>query len=58
MPKTHIEKSKPKPNDPEQSKRFEETARELELDTSGKTFERAFKTVVPPHKQPTSEERD
>jgi hypothetical protein len=31
-----------KPDDPEQSKRFKETARELEADENGKLFERAL----------------
>lgn len=48
-------KQKPKPEDPEQSKRFEETARELESDTSGKSFERALKTVVPEKIYPLEE---
>lgn len=37
----------PEPDDAEQSKRFEEAARELEADESGKKFEKAFKVVVP-----------
>ena len=53
-----------KPDDPEQSKRFEDTARELGVDESGKMFERAVDTVVhvkpaegqsPPLKQKPSE---
>jgi hypothetical protein len=36
-----------KPDNPEQSKRFIEKARELETDKSGKAFERAFKKIVP-----------
>lgn len=35
-------KAKPKPDDKAQSKRFVETAKELEADASGKKFERAF----------------
>ena len=35
----------PKPDDAEQSKRFEEAARELEADESGKKFEKAFKAI-------------
>jgi hypothetical protein len=40
---------KPKlaPDDPAQSKRFIETAREIETDESAEAFERAFKVVVP-----------
>jgi hypothetical protein len=41
-----VEGKKQKDN-PEQSRRFEETARELGVDESGKTFERVFKTVLP-----------
>ena len=37
----------PQPDNAEQSKRFEEAARELEADESGKKFEKAFKAVVP-----------
>jgi hypothetical protein len=43
-------KSKPppvKPDDAEQSRRFEETARELETDESRKAFERVLDAVVP-----------
>ena len=40
-------KPAPKPDDPEQSKRFTETARELETDETGKKFERAFKKIAP-----------
>lgn len=34
------------PDDPEQSKRFEEKARELGTDETGKIFERALKTTT------------
>lgn len=34
------------PDDPEQSKRFIEAARELSTDETGKAFERAFKRVA------------
>lgn len=43
---------KPKKDDPEQSKRFEETAKEREADESGKKFEKLFKDVATPN-QPT-----
>ena len=43
-------KEKPKPDNPEQSRRFEEKARELGADESGKFFERAFKAVLPKRK--------
>jgi len=48
---------KPKPDDPAQSKRFEDTARELGVDETGKAFKRAVEVVVPPqpvHKRRTS----
>jgi hypothetical protein len=41
-------KSKLKMTDKEQSERFKQTARELGVDESGKTFERAFNIVVKP----------
>jgi hypothetical protein len=44
MPKRKEPRLPPK----EQFKRFVETAREHEVDESGKEFERAFKKVVPP----------
>jgi len=37
---------KPKPDDPEQSKRFEETAKRLEADESGQAFEKAMGTIA------------
>lgn len=36
-----------KPKDAKQSKRFVDTARELEVDESGKAFERALGAVLP-----------
>lgn len=49
MQKSPTAKSKqsPKPNDPEQSKRFEETARELEVDETGQQFDNAFRVIAP-----------
>jgi hypothetical protein len=45
-------KLKPKPDDPEQSKRFIKAARELGTDETGEAFERMFKKVVlPPTKR-------
>jgi hypothetical protein len=38
----------PKPDDPAQSKRFVETAREIEADESGDLFQRALEKIVPP----------
>jgi hypothetical protein len=37
----------PKPDNPEQSKRFVETAREIEADETGEAFRRAFAKIVP-----------
>jgi hypothetical protein len=44
------EKPKPEPDDKEQSKRFIDTARELEVDESGKDFDKALNTLIPPKK--------
>lgn len=41
-------KSKQKPDDKAQSKRFMNKARELEADESGEEFERKFKSIVSP----------
>lgn len=38
----------PKPDNPAQSKRFVEAAREIEADESGKAFQRALEKIVPP----------
>lgn len=40
-------KPAPKPDDPEQSKRFIETAEEVGADTDDEALERAFKKIVP-----------
>jgi len=40
-------KPAPKPDDPEESKRFIDTAREVEASEDPKDFERAFKKVAP-----------
>jgi hypothetical protein len=45
-------KPAPPPDDPEQSKRFEEAARELDVDESGEAFERLLDTVLPKPPQP------
>lgn len=49
---------KPIPDDAEQSKRFEEDAKRLEVDESGKSFERAIGVVVPPKKSQSDSEQD
>jgi len=36
------------PDDPEQSKRFKEAARELETDGAGEAFDRVFRKVMAP----------
>ncbi len=41
-----MKKSKSKPDDPKQSQRFVETARKLEADETGKSFEKALNVVV------------
>ena len=38
-------KPKPKPDDKEQSQRFVETARSLEVDESGKNFDQLIKKI-------------
>jgi hypothetical protein len=43
-------KPAPKPNDPEEYKRFVETARKLGADESPEAMERAFKKIAPPKK--------
>jgi len=40
-------KPAPKPDDPEQSKRFIETAEEVGADTDDEALERAFKKISP-----------
>lgn len=40
-------KPNPKPDDPEQSKRFEEAARQLGTDESGNAFEKALDVSLP-----------
>jgi hypothetical protein len=40
-------KPAPKPDDPEQSKRFIETAEEVGADTDDEALERAFKKILP-----------
>lgn len=43
-------KAAPKPDDPEQVKRFIETAKAVEVDQSEGAFEKALKKVVPQKK--------
>jgi hypothetical protein len=44
-------KSRPKPDDPEESQRFVDMAREVEASEDPKDFERAFDKVVSPPKR-------
>lgn len=49
---------KRKPDDPEQSKRFAETAKRLETDESGAIFEKAMEVITtrhPDERAPTKE---
>ena len=41
------QKAKPKNSSKKQSERFIETAREVEADESGKTFEAVFRKIAP-----------
>lgn len=45
-------KPKPEPDDKEQSSRFVETAKSLGVDESGKHFDRAMKSIIPPKPKP------
>lgn len=54
------EKQKPKkipPDDPEQSKRFEETARLLEADETVRVFESALASLLAPSKKDVSKKK-
>jgi hypothetical protein len=42
----------PKADDPEQSRRFVEAARQIEADETGEAFRRAFEKIIP-SKPPT-----
>jgi hypothetical protein len=48
---TTLPEKKSKPDDPEQSKRFIEAAKEAGADESEAGADRAFKKVVPPKKR-------
>lgn len=48
-------KPNPKPTDPEQSKKFLETAKALEVDKTGKSFISALNTIAPKKKRTDSE---
>ena len=51
MVKTAKQTEPAKRDDAEQAKRFEETARQLGVDESGRSFVRALKKVVPKKKR-------
>jgi hypothetical protein len=53
MAKTAGRKKSAKPDEKAQYERFQQTARDLGVDNekSAKTFERAFKKIVPPRKK-------
>ncbi len=50
-----MERKKPKPDDPEKSKRFVETAKEVEAEDA-KALDRAFKKIVSAPKRPSAKE--
>jgi hypothetical protein len=45
-------KPAPKPDNPEQFKRFQQTAREVGADKQGEAFDRVFERVVRPKQPP------
>jgi hypothetical protein len=47
-------KPKPKADDPAQSKRFIDTAKEVEADDDAEALERAFSKIAPPKRRPSS----
>lgn len=47
----------PTPDDPEQSKRFIETARQVEADENPEAFEKAFREVVRPKRNVPSDDQ-
>ncbi|HZR03976.1 MAG TPA: hypothetical protein VFA81_12490 [Burkholderiales bacterium] len=50
-------KPKPKPDDKEQSRRFVETAKELEANKNKEAFERALDAVVRPQKETKTQQK-
>lgn len=48
---------KQKPDDPEEYKRFLETAKEVEAETDPKAFDKAFKKIVPTKRRATRSRR-
>jgi len=47
-PKPAPKGANPKPDNPEQSKRFIETARQIEADETGEAFRRALDNIILP----------
>jgi hypothetical protein len=45
-------KAKPKLSDKEQSERFKQTARELGVDESGESFDKAFRSIIQSRDKP------
>ncbi len=58
MSKKPTPRREPKPDDPEQSKRFLETAEEVEADKDDKAFEQAFKRVAPARNRSPEKSRE
>jgi hypothetical protein len=50
-------KLKPKSDNEEQSQRFVDTAKMLEVDESGKLFDRAFKKITPVIRKSTARKK-
>jgi hypothetical protein len=48
---------KPKQDDPAQSQRFVEAAKQIEADETGKVFARAIKKIVPAKRRTTTPKR-
>jgi hypothetical protein len=46
-----------KPDDAQQSRRFEETARELGIDESGKPFRKTLDEIIPKRPDPSRPEK-
>jgi len=50
-------KPAPKHDDPAQSQRFLDTAKEVGADTDDKALERAFKKIIPPKRPASPDEK-
>jgi hypothetical protein len=57
-PKPQPKRKNPKPDDPEQSKRFIEAARQTEVDETGEAFRQVFEKIVPPKNPPKRQSKD